>query len=263
MGTESLDGKAIIVTGGSSGLGRATAIALARAGARVMVADVNKEGAAETLALIAKAGGATAQFVPANVTSESDVKAMVEATLKAYGRLDGAFNNAGLPQHLLPLHEISSDQWRRVIDLNLTGVFLCLKYEITAMLKAGSGSIVNTCSTAGVTAMRAMAEYCASKHGVVGLTKAAAMDYTAKGIRINAICPGFIDTGIKVDAPEEEIIRAKKLGASLIPLGRFAAPNEIANAAVWLLSDEASYVNGTCMTIDGGLSMGPYISDSR
>jgi NAD(P)-dependent dehydrogenase (short-subunit alcohol dehydrogenase family) len=150
-----------------------------------------------------------------------------------------------------------------VIDLNLTGIFLCLKYEIISMLKTGSGAIVNTSSAAGVTGMRAMAEYCASKHGVVGLTKAAAMDYTAKGIRVNAICPGFIDTGIKVDAPEEDIIRAKKLGASLIPLGRFAAPNEIANAVVWLLSDASSYVNGTCMTIDGGLAIGPYIGDSR
>jgi NAD(P)-dependent dehydrogenase (short-subunit alcohol dehydrogenase family) len=262
MSTDLLNGKSIIVTGGSSGLGRATAIALARRGARVMIADVNKDGGAETLALIAKDGG-SAQFVQANITSESEVEGMVEATVKAYGRLDGAFNNAGLPQHLLPLHEISTEQWRRVIDLNLTGMFFCLKYEIISMLKSGSGAIVNTSSAAGVTGMRAMAEYCASKHGVVGLTKAAAMDYATKGIRVNAICPGFIDTGIKVDAPEEEIVRAKKLGASLIPLGRFATPNEIANAAVWLLSDASSYANGTCMTIDGGMTVGPYIGDSR
>src|SRR5580704_7197914 len=129
MSKDLLDGKSIIVTGGSSGLGRATAIALARRGARVMIADVNKDGAAETLGLIAKDGG-SAQFVQTNVTVESDVKAMVETTVKSYGRLDGAFNNAGLPQHLLPLHEISTEQWRRVIDLNLTGMFFCLKYEI-------------------------------------------------------------------------------------------------------------------------------------
>ncbi|HEY2604802.1 glucose 1-dehydrogenase [Paraburkholderia sp. RL18-103-BIB-C] len=247
-----LEGKTIIVTGGGSGIGRAAALACSVAGARVVVADIGVAEGEETVSTIRRAGG-DAIFVATNVANEEQVEALVAAALSRYGRLDGAFNNAGLSQTNVLLHELTAAQWRRIQSVNYDGVFFCMKHEIRAMLQTGGGSIVNTSSTLGRVAMRSAADYCGSKGGVLGVTKGAAVDYGDKHIRVNAVLPGAVDTpmvqALGSDPQFADLI--EKIRASH-PLGRIGVPQEIAAAAVWLLSDKASFVTGAELAVDGG-----------
>ncbi|MFM0169484.1 SDR family NAD(P)-dependent oxidoreductase [Paraburkholderia sediminicola] len=247
-----LEGKTIIVTGGGSGIGRAAALACAVAGGHVVVADIDRAAGEETVSTIRRAGG-DAIAVVTNVADEEQVEALVAKTLSKYGRLDGAFNNAGLSQANVLLHELTAEQWRRTQSVNFDGVFFCMKHEIRAMLRMGGGSIVNTSSTLGRVAVRSAADYCGSKGGVLGVTKGAAVDYGGAHIRVNAILPGAVDTpmvqALVSDPQFADLI--EKLRASH-PLGRIGAPEEIAAAAVWLLSDRASFVTGAELAVDGG-----------
>lgn len=245
-----VNGKAIIVTGGGSGVGRAAALLLTADGARVMVADTNEAGGRETVTLCEQAGG-VAHFIRTDIASEAEVQKMVEATVAAFGRLDGAFNNAAIPQISKLIHEMPLGDWQRALDVNLTGTFLCIKHEVKAMLATGGGSIVNTASAAGATAFPMAAEYVSSKHAVVGLTKAAAVDYGKLGIRVNAILPGAIRTPMLTGKFAEDPNLESYLN-SVHPIGRFSEPEEIAAAAVWLLSDDASFVHGSSLSVDGG-----------
>lgn len=247
-----LDGRAIIVTGAGGGIGRAASLAFAAAGANVVVSDLDEKGGLETVEQVNAQGG-KALFIKTNVSDEGSVANMVEKTVARFGRLDGAFNNAGIAQSHKPLHQISLEEWNRVIAVDLTGVFLCMKYEIEAMLKHGGGAIVNTASVLGVVAMPIAGDYTAAKHGVIGLTKAAAVDYGTKGIRVNSVLPGLIMTPIVVEALRDpgyaaqfEDIKARHL------VGRPGQPSEVAAAAKWLLSDAASFVTGHSMNVDGG-----------
>ncbi len=244
--------KVAIVTGGSQGIGRTAALLFAQEGAKVMVADVKVAEGEETVRLIKEAGGEAA-FVKADISQESQVQTMVDITIETYGRLDCAFNNAGVEagKALTTLIESPVEEFDRLISINLRGVFLCLKHEIPQLLKSG-GAIVNTASVAGLVGFQLSAPYVASKHGVIGLTKAAALDYATSGVRINAICPGVTRTPM-VDA----LIGGDKELESMIvgvhPMGRIAGPEEIARAAVWLCSQEASFITGVALAVDGGL----------
>ncbi|MFQ6029290.1 MAG: SDR family oxidoreductase [Dehalococcoidia bacterium] len=247
-----LEGKVALVTGGSSGIGRATALAFVREGAKVVVADVDPTGGEETLQRIREMEG-EAVFVRTDVTSAAEVEAMVGRAVETYGGLDCAFNNAGISVPVRgPMHEFPEEMWDRVIDINLKGVWLCMKYEIPRMLAAGSGTVVNTASIMGlVGSPTGNLAYNASKHGVVGMSKTAAIEYAPAGIRINAVCPGYVRTplveqGILSDPGQEAIIAARH------PLGRLGMPEEIAESVVWLCSDAASFVTGHTMTVDGG-----------
>ena len=245
------DGKVAIVTGAASGIGRASAKLFAQHGAAVVVADVDDEGGAVTVDQIRRAGG-EAVFQHTDVASPSDVEAMVNTAVRNYGRLDYAHNNAGIVGAGANIADMSLDVWRRGIDVMLTGVFLGLKYEIPRMLEHGQGgAIVNTASGAGLIGFPGMANYVSAKHGVIGLTKTAALEYGSQGIRVNAICPGTARTGM-VEAwiggdPELE---AQVSG--LHPIGRIAEPVEIAQTAIWLCSDAASFVLGSVISVDGG-----------
>ncbi len=248
----SLDGKTALVTGGGSGIGRATSLAYAKDGARVVVADVNVEGGEETVQLIKEAGG-EAILVHADVSKPEDTQAMVAQAVEAFGSLDCAFNNAGIggsrDRHLTA--DYLEEDWDRVISINLKGVWLCMKAEIPQMLKQGGGAIVNTASIAGLVGLTGTVAYVAAKHGVTGLTKAAAMEYAKSGIRVNAVCPGYIHTPLVqrlLDDHEgfEERVAARH------PIGRLGEPEEIAQAVVWLSSDAASFVTGHNMPVDGG-----------
>lgn len=245
-----LDGRAALVTGGGSGLGRASAIALARAGANVTVADVDEQGGKETAALVFEEVGGDADFVHADVTRPDEVEAMVDKTITRWGHLDCALNNAGTTGASAPTAEHTLDDWNRAIALNLTGVFLCLKYEIPAMLERG-GAIVNMASGAGLVGFAGLPAYVASKHGVVGLTRAAALEYASQSVRINAICPGSTRTpmleGFMGGDPQIE-----RMMTRAVPLGRLGRPEEIAEAVVWLCSDAASFVVGHALAVDGG-----------
>jgi NAD(P)-dependent dehydrogenase (short-subunit alcohol dehydrogenase family) len=245
-----LDGKAALVTGGGSGLGRASAIALARAGATVTVADVNEQGGKETAALVFEDAGGDGDFVRADVTQPDDVAAMVEKTVARWGHLDCAVNNAGMTGTAAPTADYTLDDWNRTIALNLTSVFLCLKHEIPAMIERG-GSIVNMASGAGLVGFAGLPAYVASKHGVVGLTKAAALEYAKQGVRINAICPGSTRTPMLEGfmGGDEQV---ERMMTRAVPLGRLGRPEEIAEAVVWLCSDAASFVAGHALAVDGG-----------
>ena len=248
----SLDVKTALVTGGGSGIGRAASLAYAKEGARVVVADVNVEGGEETVQMIKEAGG-EAILVHADVSKPEDTQAMVDQAVEAFGSLDCAFNNAGIGggrDRLLTADYLEED-WDRVISINLKGVWLCMKAEIPQMLKQGGGAIVNTASIAGLVGLTGTIAYVAAKHGVTGLTKAAAMEYAKSGIRVNAVCPGYIHTPLvqrTFDANEgyEERVAARH------PIGRLGEPEEIAQAVVWLSSDAASFVTGHNMPVDGG-----------
>jgi NAD(P)-dependent dehydrogenase (short-subunit alcohol dehydrogenase family) len=245
-----LDGRAALVTGGGSGLGRASAIALARAGASVTVVDVDEQGGKETAALVFEEVGGDADFVRADVTRPEDVEAMVDKTVERWGHLDCALNNAGTAGASAPTADYTLDDWNRAIALNLTGVFLCLKYEIPTMVERG-GAIVNMASGAGLVGFAGLPAYVASKHGVVGLTRAAALEYAGQGIRINAICPGSTRTpmleGFMGEDPQIE-----RMMTRAVPLRRLGRPEEIAEAVVWLCSDAASFVVGHALAVDGG-----------
>lgn len=245
-----VDGKVAIVTGGGSGIGRATALAFAREGAKVVVADVVVAGGEQTVRLI-KAAGGEAIFVKTDVAKGAEVEALVTKTIATYGRLDCAFNNAGIEGQLTSTVEASEANWDRVIDINLKGVWLCMKHEIAQMLTQGGGAIVNTASAAGLIGIAGGSAYVASKHGVNGLTKTAALEYAKQGIRVNAVCPGVIRTPMV----ERGMVSNPQMMEAMVavePIGRLGKPEEIAEAVVWLCSDAASFVTGLPMAVDGG-----------
>jgi NAD(P)-dependent dehydrogenase (short-subunit alcohol dehydrogenase family) len=245
-----VDGKVALITGGGSGIGRATALLFGREGAKVVVADYNTEGGDRTVKTINEAGGA-ALFHAADVSNPQNVEALIQKVVESYGRLDCAFNNAGIEGEFATTPKCSMENWQRVISINLTGVFLCMKYEIEQMLKNGGGAIVNTASAAGLVGLAGSSAYVAAKHGVAGLTKSAALEFARKGIRVNAVCPGFIRTPMvergldKGMVSEDQIIAAE-------PMHRMGRPEEIAEAVLWLSSEASSFVTGLPMPIDGG-----------
>lgn len=246
----SFAGKVAFVTGAASGIGRSTAIAFAREGANVVVADVSERDNRETARMIEELGG-RAIAVTCNVVRAEDVRVALDKTVETFGHLDFAFNNAGSEQPPTPIADISEEEWDRVVSINLRGVFLCMKYEIPLMLKQGGGAIVNTSSGAGVKGFKGGSAYGAAKHGVIGLTKCAALDYAQSNIRINAVCPGIIDTPMMQrfsgGTPEgrERVIAQE-------PVGRMGSPEEIAAAVIWLCSDVAAFVVGHALIMDGG-----------
>ena len=245
-----LDGKVALITGAGSGIGRASALVFAREGAKVALADIVVEGGEETVRMVKEAAG-EAFFIKADVSNAADVEAMVNTVVETYGRIDCAYNNAGIEGQLASTDEYAEDMFDKVIGINLTGVWLCMKYELPHMLKQGSGAIVNTASGAGLIGVAGMSAYVASKHGVVGLTKTAALEYAKSGIRVNAVCPGLIQTPMV-----ERITNGHpQLGEALVaaePIGRTGRPEEIAESVVWMCSDAASFVTGHAMSVDGG-----------
>jgi len=243
----SLEGKVAIVTGAAAGIGRASAILLAERGAKVVVADVSEEEGRQTARTI----GDNARFVRADVSDEQSVRDLVAATLSHFGRLDIAHNNAGIAIGGTELADFGKAGWDRVIGVNLTGVYLAMREEIPAMLESGGGSIVNMSSVAGVVGQVGQAGYIASKHGVIGLTKAAAVEYSARGIRVNALLPGTINTPMVQKIINENPGWVEALTAAQ-PIQRLGEPEEIAEAVAWLASDAASFVTGASLAIDGG-----------
>lgn len=234
-----------IVTGGGSGIGRSCAVQLGRQGTRVVVADWDPKGGQETVDHIIKDGG-VAIFVEADVSRDDAVRQMVAITLREFGQLDSAINNAGITADWLPLSQQSEAGFQRVADVNFKGVFLCMKYEIEAMLSNGrGGAIVNVASAMGLVGMPALSPYVGAKHGVVGLTRSAALDYATSNIRINVVCPGVVRTGLLPPSAEGEM-------APMLPMRRIGEPDEIAAAAIWLCSPEASYITGAALPVDGG-----------
>jgi len=248
-----LTGKVALVTGGASGIGRATALTFARECAKLVIADVNEDGGQQTVHMITENGG-EATFVRVDVSNATEVEAMISKAVETYGRLDCSFNNAGTEgTTMVSTVDYKEADWNRVLSINLTGVWLCMKYEIIQMLKQGSGAIVNTASVAGLVGSRgAGSAYAASKHGVVGLTKTAALEYAKQGIRVNCVCPGVIRTPMM----ERMLTRHPELEQRYIdaePSGRLGTPEEVAETVVWLCSDAASFVTGHTMTVDGGM----------
>ncbi|MCC7524521.1 MAG: SDR family oxidoreductase [Chitinophagaceae bacterium] len=240
--------KVAIVTGGSFGIGRATAIAFAAGGAKVVIADWTEDN--ETLSRIKSAGG-DAIFLKCDVSNEADVKMLVDKTIAQYGRLDYAFNNAGVEGLSAPTHECTTENWDKTIGVNLKGIWLCMKYEIPQMLKQGKGAIVNNASIAGLVGFVNIPAYVASKHGVIGLSKNAALEYAKHGIRVNVVCPGVIKTPM-IDRFTGKDKEVEKQFAGQEPIGRMGEPEEVANAVTWLCSDGASFVTGHPMAVDGG-----------
>lgn len=241
------ENKVVIVTGASSGIGRATAMAFAQEGAKVIVSDVREKEGQATVDEIKKNKG-EAFFVKCDVASEDEVKNLVEKTIEKYGRLDCAYNNAGVEGAPCSTTECSTDNWDKTINVNLKGVWLCMKYEIPAMLKSGKGSIVNCSSIAGLVGFETIPAYVASKHGVIGLTETAALEFAKKNIRVNAVCPGAIHTPMldRFTQGNEQAM------AEQDPMGRVGRPEEIADSVLWLCSDKSSYVTGQAITVDGG-----------
>jgi NAD(P)-dependent dehydrogenase (short-subunit alcohol dehydrogenase family) len=245
--------KVAFVTGAANGIGRATALAFAREGAAVVIADISEQGNQETAHMIEELGG-RAITVRCDVTRSEDVKAALDKAIEVFGHLDVAFNNAGSEQAITATADLTEEEWDRIVSINLRSVFLCMKYEIRLMLKQGGGAIVNTSSGAGVKGFKGQAAYVAAKHGVVGLTKAAALDYAAQNIRINAVCPGIIDTPM-MDRFSGGTKEGRQRVISQEPIGRMGQPEEIANAVVWLCSDAASFAIGHALVIDGGQTL--------
>jgi NAD(P)-dependent dehydrogenase (short-subunit alcohol dehydrogenase family) len=246
-----LDGKVALVTGGASGIGRATALTFAREGAKLVIADMNEDGGQQTVHMITENGG-DATFVQVDVSNATEVEVMISKAVETYGRLDCAHNNAGISSggQRAFTADYPEERWHQVIAINLTGVWLCMKYEIPQMLQQDGGTIVNTASVAGLVGLPYASAYVASKHGVVGLTRTAALEYAKSGIRVNCVCPGYIETPMTEQGRNDPERMAHILTSE--PIGRIGKPEEIAETVVWLCSDAASFVTGHTMTVDGG-----------
>jgi len=245
-----MTGKVALITGAASGIGRAAAIAFAKNGANVVVADTQSDGGMQTVQLIEKSGSRSI-FLECDVSIEADVEKMMELTIREFGKLDYAFNNAGVEGIRVITSELTETEWNRLININLKGVWLCLKHELKQMNKQKNGSIVNCSSIAGKVGFAMASAYVASKHGVIGLTEAASLEFANSGIRINSICPGVIrtpmvDRFLREHPTELEQLRAKE------PMGRFGTPEEVADAVLWLCSDSSSYITGHALIVDGG-----------
>jgi len=248
--TDEFEGRVAFVTGAASGIGRAASRLFAARGARVVLADLERE-AGEAVAEEIRSTGAEAVLVETDVADDGAVARAVATATERFGRLDYAYNNAGLSGPPNFVADMPEDQWRRTIDVMLTGVFLCMKHEIPAILAAGGGAIVNCASGAGLIGFPGQSAYVASKHGVIGLTRAAALEYGSQGIQINSICPGTARTGMVEDVVRETPELQQEL-ERLHPIGRIAEPEEIAEAALWLCTERASFVLGTALSVDGG-----------
>ena len=251
---QDLKNKVAIITGGTSGIGRETAVLFAEQGAKVVVAGRREAEGKETVDLMRKAGG-DGMFVKADVTKAADVQALVQKTVEKFGRLDTAFNNAGIEGNWMPMVDISEEEWDRVLDINLKGMFLCLKYEIPQLLKNGGGTIVNMSSVAGLMGTPAAAPYGASKHGVISLTRTAALEHAKQKIRVNAVCPAVIESPMEnrlFGEPE-----AQKFAVGMHPIGRIGTPREVAEAVLWMCSEKSSFMTGHYIVVDGGLLVGP------
>lgn len=258
MGT-GLMGKVALVTGGSSGIGRATALVFAREGARVVIADLSVEGGEETARFV-RNSGAEATFVKTDVSQPAEVAAMVNMAVSTYGRLDCAFNNAGVAGARGTFVDYPEDEWERIIRVNLKGIWLCMKYELRQMLTQGSGAIVDTASTMAVAGSPNACAYAAGSHGIAGLVKCAALEYAKRNIRVNAVCPGVIRTPLIETflprAPGNERASVEAQLAARSPMERMGTPEEVAEAVVWLCSGNASFVNGALVPLDGGFLAG-------
>ena len=249
-----LQGKVAIITGGTSGIGRDTAVLFAEAGAKVVVAGRREAEGNETVDLIRKAGG-VGLFVQTDVSKARDIEALVRTSVEKFGRVDTAFNNAGIEGNWRPIVDQSEEEWDHVININLKGVWLCVKHEIQQMLKqGGGGTIVNMSSVAGLMGAPAAAPYCASKHGVIGLTRTAALEYAKQKIRVNAVCPAVIETPMEQRLFGEP--EAHKYALSMHPIGRLGTPREIAEAVLWLCSERSSFMTGHYIVLDGGFLVG-------
>lgn len=248
------ENKVAIVTGGSYGIGRATAVAFANRGAKLVIADWKEDKEGVTIQQVREAGS-EAVFIRCDVSNAADVKAMIEKTISTFGRIDFAFNNAGVEGNMAPSHECTEENWDNTLRINLKGVWLCLKEELIQMRKQGNGAIVNCASVAGLKGFMNLPAYVASKHGIVGLTKSAALENATASIRINVVCPGVIHTAMidRITGGEEE---AEKQYVAIEPVGRMGRPEEIAEAVIWLCSDAASFVTGQTLVVDGGLLAG-------
>ncbi|HMM28631.1 MAG TPA: glucose 1-dehydrogenase [Aggregatilineaceae bacterium] len=243
-----LEGKVAIVTGGGSGIGQSTALAYAREGVKVVVSDVDEQGGNETVRLIEAQGG-EARFVRADVSKPAEVEQLVRATVEAFGALHFACNNAGIGGPAAPTGEYPIDGWEQVIAINLSGVFYCMRYQIPEMLKAGGGVIVNMASILGTVGYAQSPAYVAAKHGVVGLTKTAALEYSSQGIRVSAVCPAFIRTPLIEENLAQDV---RDYLVTQHPVGRLGEPEEVAELVVWLCSDAASFIMGSPILVDGG-----------
>lgn len=247
-----LDGKIALITGGGSGIGRETAVLFAQHGATLAIADLDPAGGQETMQMIRDAGG-TAVFIQTDVSQAAQVEAMVSEVVAAYGRLDIAFNNAGIDGLPVRTADGSEDEYDRIMAVNAKGVWLCLKYEIQQMLLQKGGTIINTASVAGLIGAHSMSAYAASKHAVVGLTKTAAVEYASKGIRVNAVCPAIIRTAM-VERAFTQLPRLEQGAIQNNPSHRLGEPHEVAQAVLWLASDASSFTTGATLTVDGGLT---------
>ena len=244
-----LENKVVFITGGASGLGRAAAVATAEEGGRVVIADLLNSDYRAALDEI-KAAGSEGFFVPLDVTNTANVQQAIAATVERYGRLDVALNNAGVGEGFFSFLETSEESFRRILDVNLTGVFLCMKYELAQFMKQGGGVIVNMSSLAGLKGAPGLSAYVASKHGVLGLTKTAALEFARRNVRVNALCPYYIDTPLIKDTPADQ--RQQMIAAS--PMKRLGRAEEVAKAFIYLASDDSSYTNGTQLVIDSGVA---------
>lgn len=245
------EGKVAVITGAGSGIGRACALAFAREGARVVASDIAPEGGNETVNLIKQAGGEAA-FIRCDVARPQEIEALIHSTVETYGRLDCAVNNAGIAGVQATTADYPLENWQKVININLTAPWLCMKYELAQMVKQGKGAIVNMASILGTTGFAQSGAYVAAKHGLVGVTRTAALEYAKAGIRVNAVCPGFIETPLLHQTEVGSNSQILQAIANMHPVGRLGTPEEIANMVLWLCSDAASFVTGATMIVDGG-----------